>query len=109
MSEKKEEEPKFVEEKTIIYRGFKDAEEAKKFMDEMRSEMEKTWRSFDRIFEGTRHLLDTVFERREEASNSYFPYSVDDKIEYHRQRIKRLEEKKKLMAKEDRELKTNEL
>ena len=83
--EKKE--PKFIEERTIKFRGFKDAEEAKKFLDNMRDDMEKTWRSFDRIFEGTRRLLDNVFR----------PYSVDDEIEYHQQRIKRLEEKKKLM------------
>lgn len=93
--DKDKDKEKMVSERTVTYRGFKDAEEAKKFLDDMRGEMAKTWRSFDRIFEGTKRLLDTVFR----------PYSVDDEIDYHQQLIKRLEEKKKLMLpdKEEKE------
>lgn len=91
MSEKKKEEPKFIEEKTITYRGFKDAEEAKKFLNGMRDEIAETWRSFDRFFEGTRDFIDVFFR----------PYSVNDEIEYHRQQLKRLEKKKVKEEKEE--------
>ena len=93
MSEKDEEE-KMVSERTITFRGFKDAESAKKFLDKTMQDLERTHERFNRFFEGTRKLFSDL-----DALMGFTPTppkAIDEEIKYHERKLAELKKRKAL-------------
>jgi len=84
------EEPKMIKHETIEYRGFKSVEEAKRFLEEARKEL-------DLMVESMHRQVERLFSfgiRWPSLSESPLR-SIDREIEYHREQIRKLEEERK--------------
>jgi len=86
------EEPKFVEERVIRFRGFKSAEEAREFLREAQAELDRMSTTLRRVLTGLERFIEWVS----------YP-TIEAEIEYHKRRIRELESMKRRLELEGEE------